>query len=99
MAGKSFDTCEGRHLVSCSLLRRYSEEVVADGLSDEGVTRLHRISKRNAQGDLETTATLFQLSASLSLLLGFSSGQDFMNVFGLTSLCINGSIIARDMDI
>lgn len=49
---------ETQGVITSTLLKNYSESDIADGLSYLGVTKVHRISKKNSSGTLEPTTTL-----------------------------------------
>ena len=49
---------ESQGVITCGLLKDYSEEDIAVGLSEQGVKRVYRIKKRTDRDHLESTSTL-----------------------------------------
>ena len=45
-------------VITCDLLKSYTDEDIVDGLSHLGVIKAYRIKKRNQDGDLMPTSTL-----------------------------------------
>jgi hypothetical protein len=51
-----FNQSEG--VITCALLKDYSEEEIVDGLSHVGVQKAYRMKRKNDNGELENTTTL-----------------------------------------
>ena len=49
---------ESQGVITCSLLKNYSEADIVEGLSDQGVSKCHRIIKNAKSPNPQPTATL-----------------------------------------
>ena len=49
---------QSQGVLTCSLLKPYSDEEIVDGLSHLGVIKAYRISKKNDSGNLEPTSSI-----------------------------------------
>ena len=49
---------ESQGVITCGLLKNYSEDDIVEGLAHLGVTKVYKIKKKIAEGKLETTSTL-----------------------------------------